>query len=168
MLGAIPQIPQYAFMAWCLVKHRDFNFTIQPFENLVDQFVLIWQVLGLNWNSNRRTDWTADVRFPAGVLGTCNERYNQNRPRELLKRRTSVYIIRTAGVCLWAKCWGEYLDIRQERTGDGEDCMMRSFITCTLHHILLGWPTQGGIRNAFKKTSVGVGRTWGSYAYMGG
>jgi hypothetical protein len=26
MRGAIPQLPQYAFMAWCLVKHRD-NFT---------------------------------------------------------------------------------------------------------------------------------------------
>jgi hypothetical protein len=26
MLGAIPPLPQYVFMAWCLVKHRD-NFT---------------------------------------------------------------------------------------------------------------------------------------------
>jgi hypothetical protein len=27
MSGAIPPLPQYAFMAWCLVKHRDnFNF----------------------------------------------------------------------------------------------------------------------------------------------
>jgi hypothetical protein len=23
MTGAIPPLPQYAFMAWCLVKHRD-------------------------------------------------------------------------------------------------------------------------------------------------
>jgi hypothetical protein len=26
MRGAIPPLPQYFFMAWCLVKHRD-NFT---------------------------------------------------------------------------------------------------------------------------------------------
>jgi hypothetical protein len=26
MRGAIPPLPQYAFMAWCIVKHRD-NFT---------------------------------------------------------------------------------------------------------------------------------------------
>jgi hypothetical protein len=26
MCGAIPPLPQYTFMAWCLVKHRD-NFT---------------------------------------------------------------------------------------------------------------------------------------------
>jgi len=26
MHGAIPPLPHYAFMAWCLVKHRD-NFT---------------------------------------------------------------------------------------------------------------------------------------------
>jgi len=29
MHGAIPPLPQYAFMAWCLVKHRD-NFTFHP------------------------------------------------------------------------------------------------------------------------------------------
>jgi hypothetical protein len=29
MSGAIPSLPQYAFMAWCLVKHRDnFTFTL--------------------------------------------------------------------------------------------------------------------------------------------
>jgi hypothetical protein len=27
MRGAIPLLPQYVFMAWCLVKHRD-NFTL--------------------------------------------------------------------------------------------------------------------------------------------
>jgi hypothetical protein len=28
MSGAMPPLPQYAFMAWCLVKHSD-NFTIK-------------------------------------------------------------------------------------------------------------------------------------------
>jgi hypothetical protein len=34
MRGAIPPLPQYAFMAWCLVKHRDkFTFTfILPYS----------------------------------------------------------------------------------------------------------------------------------------
>jgi hypothetical protein len=27
MRGAIPPLPQYVFMAWCLVKHRDFTFS---------------------------------------------------------------------------------------------------------------------------------------------
>jgi hypothetical protein len=26
MRGVIPLLPQYVFMAWCLVKHRDFTF----------------------------------------------------------------------------------------------------------------------------------------------
>jgi hypothetical protein len=30
MRAAIPPLPQYAFMAWCLVKHRD-NFTFSTF-----------------------------------------------------------------------------------------------------------------------------------------
>jgi hypothetical protein len=32
---------------------------------------------------------------------------------------------------------------RDEIAGDREDCIMRSFITCTLHQILLGWSNQG-------------------------
>jgi hypothetical protein len=39
MSGAIPPLPQYDFMAWCLVQHRDnftFNFTLPlPFTNLI-------------------------------------------------------------------------------------------------------------------------------------
>jgi hypothetical protein len=31
MSGTIPPLPQYAFMVWCLVKHReDFIFTFTP------------------------------------------------------------------------------------------------------------------------------------------
>jgi hypothetical protein len=26
MRGAVPPLPQYVFMAWCLVQHRDFTF----------------------------------------------------------------------------------------------------------------------------------------------
>jgi hypothetical protein len=42
MRGAIPSLPQYVFMAWCIAKHRD-NFTFVPlpfirgpFERFVD------------------------------------------------------------------------------------------------------------------------------------
>jgi len=31
MYGAIPPLLQYTFMAWCLVKHRDFTFTLPIF-----------------------------------------------------------------------------------------------------------------------------------------
>jgi len=42
MRGAIPLLPQYVFMAWCLVKHKD-NFTFTLSENTlvhkcVDQY----------------------------------------------------------------------------------------------------------------------------------
>jgi len=36
MRGSIPPFPQYVFMVWCLVKHRDnftFNFTV--YNNLL-------------------------------------------------------------------------------------------------------------------------------------
>jgi hypothetical protein len=29
MLEAIPPLPKYVFMAWCLVKHRDFSVDIK-------------------------------------------------------------------------------------------------------------------------------------------
>jgi hypothetical protein len=37
MSGAMHPLPQYVFMAWCLVKHRD-NFTFLPFftQNAVE------------------------------------------------------------------------------------------------------------------------------------
>jgi hypothetical protein len=36
MRGAIPPLPQYVFMAWCLVKHSD-NFTSLPFYVIIIQ-----------------------------------------------------------------------------------------------------------------------------------
>jgi hypothetical protein len=46
------------------------------------------------------------------------------------------------------------LDPRERKQQDEEHCMMRSFINCTLHQILLGLPTertlQGERRNAHK------------------
>jgi hypothetical protein len=33
MCGAISPLPQYVFMAWCLVKHRD-NFTFTPYRRI--------------------------------------------------------------------------------------------------------------------------------------
>jgi hypothetical protein len=30
MRGVIPPLPQYVFMAWCLVKHRDFTLSLLP------------------------------------------------------------------------------------------------------------------------------------------
>jgi len=36
MRGSIPPIPQYLFMAWCLVKHRDnFTFTFYIYDLLI-------------------------------------------------------------------------------------------------------------------------------------
>jgi hypothetical protein len=45
MSGAILSLPQSAFMAWCLVKHRDnFTFTFLPFTHLS---------LRMYWNTGR-------------------------------------------------------------------------------------------------------------------
>jgi hypothetical protein len=65
MSGAIPPLPHYAFMTWCLVKHRDFTFYLllyyihiyyccyylkwlinsQGYQLL--PFALVWILLGL-------------------------------------------------------------------------------------------------------------------------
>jgi hypothetical protein len=37
MLVAIPPLPQYVFMAWCLVIHRDFIFYINPSITSLDR-----------------------------------------------------------------------------------------------------------------------------------
>jgi hypothetical protein len=35
MCGAIPLLPQYAFMAWYLIKHRDFTFLLSRVRRLL-------------------------------------------------------------------------------------------------------------------------------------
>jgi len=52
------------------------------------------------------------------------------------------------------KCRGKYLDLwRRKLWKVGEDCIKRSFITCMIHQIILGWSNQGG-------WDVGVYHTW--------
>jgi hypothetical protein len=55
MRGAIPPLPQYAFMAWCLVKHRD-NFTFTFYLVLV-KFVILYLLI---------PSWSEKVK-----LGVC-------------------------------------------------------------------------------------------------
>jgi hypothetical protein len=40
MRGGIPPLPQYVFMAWCLVKHRD-NFTFLAFYIIIIIIIII-------------------------------------------------------------------------------------------------------------------------------
>jgi hypothetical protein len=58
MRGAIPQLPQqYAFMAWCVVKHRDnFTFTFlllyfYAFARRIQPECLSVHYFGINWNA---------------------------------------------------------------------------------------------------------------------
>jgi len=46
--------------------------------------------------------------------------------------------------CLRTGCWGENLELggRRKQTAE-EDCIMRSFIICTLYQMLLAWSIQG-------------------------
>jgi hypothetical protein len=62
--------------------------------------------------------------------------------------------------------WGEYMHLRGRKWREtGEDCIMRSFITCTLHQVLWGWQEQGvcdgwhtwDMRNAYK---IFCQKTW--------
>jgi hypothetical protein len=46
MRGAIPPLPQYVFVAWCLVKHRDnFTFTFNIF--LILDLPVLFKMLNL-------------------------------------------------------------------------------------------------------------------------
>jgi hypothetical protein len=63
MRGAIPPLPQYAFMAWCsVIKHRD-NCTFS-FTSYINRAVIAQSVLELNYGLDDRG---SGVRFPAGA-----------------------------------------------------------------------------------------------------
>jgi hypothetical protein len=53
MRGAIPPLPQYAFMVWGLVKHRD-NFT---FTFLLLQYSILREIHGKNGSFDLDTTW---------------------------------------------------------------------------------------------------------------
>jgi len=55
MRGAIPPLPQYTFMVWCLVKHRD-NFIFTSTFN----FILLEDG---NYNVDREVERTSTMRF---------------------------------------------------------------------------------------------------------
>jgi hypothetical protein len=51
MSGAIHPLPQYVFMAWCLVKHRDnFTFYLLPFPVTISSFILEFTFLFIYYN----------------------------------------------------------------------------------------------------------------------
>jgi hypothetical protein len=56
MSGAIPQLPQYAFMTWCLVKHTD-NFTFYFWPCRESKNIIM--ATNINQWSNLTTDWTS-------------------------------------------------------------------------------------------------------------
>jgi hypothetical protein len=54
--GAIPPLPRYAFMAWCLVKHRDFTFnTFKHVFRLQKLFQLQFMEEGILNNVSHRS-----------------------------------------------------------------------------------------------------------------
>jgi hypothetical protein len=47
--------------------------------------------------------------------------------------------------CLGKGCWGDYLDRGEMKCQEcGQNCIMRSFITCTLCEVWLEWWIEGG------------------------
>jgi hypothetical protein len=55
MRGAIHSLPQYAFIAWCLVKHRDnFTFTLTGDENMEEPRIVsgLHNLFRRIWNEN--------------------------------------------------------------------------------------------------------------------
>jgi hypothetical protein len=62
MSRAIPLLPLYVFMEWCLVKHRDnFTFTFKPErKSPVGRLEQKWQLsikIGLKYIFHEDTDW---------------------------------------------------------------------------------------------------------------
>jgi hypothetical protein len=60
MCGAMPPLPQYLFMVWCLFKHRDnFTFTFLTFYlyRSIDLFKTTKKSLGITRNSGEVRTW---------------------------------------------------------------------------------------------------------------
>jgi hypothetical protein len=63
MSGDIPALPQYAFMAWCLVKHKDnFTFTL-PYLRVIGWKGVDWMLLVQDSNQ-----WRAPLNREINLL----------------------------------------------------------------------------------------------------
>jgi hypothetical protein len=77
MRGAIPPLSQYAFMAWCLVKHRDnFTFTF-TFAFMCDQVNTQSNedVLEISVNKLQKISTGYNFKYHTGRLGSWHPRY---------------------------------------------------------------------------------------------
>jgi hypothetical protein len=63
--GAIPPLPQYVFMAWCLVKHRD-NFTF-TFTFMDGQFCCFFRT-GHCICEDYKTEFRFALNFPMVLM----------------------------------------------------------------------------------------------------
>jgi hypothetical protein len=76
MRGAIPPLPQYVFMAWCLVKHREnftFTFTLNGHRHALLTIVLEVTLMNREksaecWNCNPTTDAGASIPPSRGKI----------------------------------------------------------------------------------------------------
>jgi hypothetical protein len=74
------------------------------------------------------TRW-GDVSFMYRVSSFITNTYFVGKAWSLTRREERRLSLRT-------RCWGEYLEQRWRKWREaGEDCIMRGFITCTLHKI---------------------------------
>jgi hypothetical protein len=107
MREAIPPLPQYVFMAWCLVKHRDnFTFTLPHHEGVLREWryssthSLTSALDGGEWSASRPgrftprerasvTHWIGDWVAPRTVLDAAVKRKIPS-PRGESSPRTSI------------------------------------------------------------------------------
>jgi hypothetical protein len=108
MHGAITPLPQYAFMAWCLVKHRD-NFTFYLITILfrVSSSCLL--------SKNLKIKIYKTIILPLFCMGVICGLSHMGRVFENMVLRR-----------IFEREW------HQSR----QNCIIRSFITYTLHQIL--------------------------------
>jgi hypothetical protein len=109
--------------------------------------------------SDYTTGWTTGVRFATGERIFFHHRVKTGSGAltlifdENTEECTFTYFIWVWNLVSHCKgrahiegenrVWGEHWDLRGRRWREtGEDCIVRSFITCTLHQILIRWSNE--------------------------
>jgi hypothetical protein len=74
MRGAIPPLPQYVFLAWCLVKHGDsitftFHYICSCFIALIDIKLRKWSWSTVNYNPRISVDGFREATVTLRVAG---------------------------------------------------------------------------------------------------
>jgi hypothetical protein len=146
MSGAIPRLPQYVFLAWCLVKQRD-NFTF-IFTYTVFKKLALFPRSGVSLNFHHNSLLCYVIQFYAG----CFQRLHTRHIFVFIKRLFPFVTLKPCSS--WAQDSQSFRFLEEPHCGTPP---------LTSRRFYRNWKKKGGQTKPLNGLALGVGRVLGEH-----